>query len=85
MLAWLEATKSESQDVNSDYVMYKKLDWLSKALRQPSLPKLGTQANVFLFLPYVPTAALLAGDSFFFGQLDPLFCAGCWIMLALAF
>ncbi|CAK9079569.1 unnamed protein product [Durusdinium trenchii] len=28
------------------------------------------EANVFLFLPYVPTAALLAGDSFFFGQLD---------------
>lgn len=28
------------------------------------------KANVFLFLPYVPTAVLLAGDSFFFGQLD---------------
>jgi len=28
------------------------------------------EANVFLFLPYVPTAVLLAGDSFFFGQLD---------------
>ena len=28
------------------------------------------QANVFLFLPYVPTAVLLAGDLFFFGQMD---------------
>lgn len=28
------------------------------------------EANVFLFLPYVPTAVLLAGDLFFFGQMD---------------
>lgn len=28
------------------------------------------EANVFLFLPYVPTAVLLTGDLFFFGQMD---------------
>lgn len=59
---WISISMSE----NSEYCFFNA--WSKEAWSQ-SLVAFG-KANVFLFLPYVPTAVLLAGDSFFFGQLD---------------